>query len=172
MDRSDDTTGNPSDKGVSISVGGLGVCLLLGVLLIVTYLFLWLIGVDMRSNRTLASENFLAATQDSAALLDEGKITIGRGKKKTLVAKTAGRKYPDSRHVNISCVFSRDGDVKAYAETFVQGRYGSWLSNYNVTGKIDEHISRCVYFETASKTAMENAVKDGFWKAIPKFKYH
>ena len=150
----------------------MGACFVLGVVAVMFIGFLWLIGVDMRTSRTIAAQNFISATHDSANMLEEGKIMTGRGENGTIVAMVSGRRYRDTRPTKVTCVFSRNGDVDAYAEILVHGRHGSWLSNYKVSGKIDEKIARCVHFEQAAQRGMENAVKDGFWKEIPEFTYH
>lgn len=150
----------------------IGACFVLGAAFVVILGFAWAIGADVRTSRTKAAENFMNATRDSGALLEEGMILTGRGEDKTIVAMVSGRKYRDTRRTKVTCVFSRDGGVDAYAEVLVNGRHGSWISNYKVTGKIDEAIARCVHFEQAAQRGMENAVKDGFWKEIPEFAYH
>jgi len=150
----------------------IGACFVLGAVFAITLGFAWAIGADVRTSRTKAAENFMNATRDSGALLEKGMILTGRGEDKTIVAMVSGRKYRDTRRTKITCVFGRDGSVDAYAEVLVSGRWSTNLSNYKVTGKIDEAIARCAHFEVAAQRGMEAAVKDGFWKEIPEFTYH
>jgi hypothetical protein len=150
----------------------IGACFVLGAAFFIILGFAWAIGADVRTSRTKAAENFMIATRNADTLLEQGEIMIGRGEKKTIVAMVSGRRYRDTRPTKVTCVFGRDGDVDAYAEVLVNGRWSTNLSNYKVTGKIDEAIARCAYFEQAAQRGMKNAVKDGFWKEIPEFTYH